>query len=267
MHVGTADKKIENDIWRDRICKVVPISKRPVIAMTPLGKPEKDSWSKPVIFHCSDGEDYYVKAKVVGRAVDTLQAMISDHVVANLGKILGAPVATPRLVEVTKEIITKYPDAEHMVPGVAHGTLAISRCSERENIKHIDANRDRFALLAALFGWVHAGDHQFIYKNAPPHLVFSVDHGHFFPGGVNRTSLKFEENCNPEIDLHLSQQVKFNDEEIKKAISNLESITDSDIAQAVSSLPDDWITMDERIEMADYLAKRRDAMITKYRKM
>jgi len=267
MHVLTSGKKTESDIWRDRIAKIIPISRRPVLAMTPLGKPAKDSWSKPVIFHCSDGEEYYVKAKIVGREVETLKAMISDHVVARLGMTLGAPVAIPRLVEVTKEITMKYHDAKYMVPGIAHGTLAIQRCSERENIKHIDANRDRFALLAALFGWVHAGDHQFIYKNAPPHLVFSVDHGHFFPGGVNRTSLKFEENCNPEIDLHLSQQVKFSDEEIKKAISNLESITDSDIAQAVSSLPDDWITMDERIEMAVYLSKRRDAMITKYRKM
>jgi hypothetical protein len=48
-------------------------------------------------------------------------------------------------------------------------------------------NRPRFAALAVLYGWIPAGDAQLIYRQTVSHLVYSVDHGHFFPGGPNWT--------------------------------------------------------------------------------
>ncbi|MBR8828982.1 MAG: hypothetical protein DSM107014_13965 [Gomphosphaeria aponina SAG 52.96 = DSM 107014] len=36
-------------------------------------------------------------------------------------------------------------------------------------------------MLATLYGWTNANDHQFLFKKTPPRLIYSVDHGHFFP--------------------------------------------------------------------------------------
>ena len=47
--------------------------------------------------------------------------------------------------------------------------------------------KNRCALLAVMYGWFQAGDNQLLYRKTPPELVFSVDHGHFFPGGPEWT--------------------------------------------------------------------------------
>ena len=86
-----------------------------------------------------------------------------------------------------QELIDAQPEMRHMPAGISHGSQLVPNCSEREAYRYVDIaeNRERFAKLAVLYGWMSAGDHQFIYRHDPPNLVHSVDHGHFFPGGPN----------------------------------------------------------------------------------
>lgn len=49
---------------------------------------------------------------------------------------------------------------------------------------------------------------------------------------------------------------------LKNAVQRLAHVADSDLAQAVSALPDEWgITLDERMALAAYLARRRDDLL------
>jgi hypothetical protein len=114
--------------------------------------------------------------------------IFTDHVVARIAQLIGAPVPQPDLIFVSRELIEINPEMAHIQPGIAHGSRHLADVGERlDNITHLDIpeNRTRFALLAVLGAWVFASDRQFIYGTSPPQLVYSVDHGHFLPGGPN----------------------------------------------------------------------------------
>jgi hypothetical protein len=131
------------------------------------------SWgsaSRPVLMGCNDGQDYIVKGRQNERMI------VNDRVVGLLGRLLNAPVGQVALVEIPASLIGVEPALSHMPEGVSHGSLSVRNCSEREALLLTDEpqNRPRFARLAVLYGWVHAGDQQFIYENAPPHKVHAV---------------------------------------------------------------------------------------------
>lgn len=109
-------------------------------------------------------------------------------------------------------------------------------------------NRQRFAALAVLYGWIPAGDHQLIYRQTAPHLVFSVDHGHFFPGGPNWTvsGLRGEGPSIPYDELITSCRITR--EELRVVGVQLQAVSVETIAEAVATPPDPWnITLDHTL--------------------
>src|SRR4051794_7290268 len=159
------------DDWRALIAAKLAQPRRVARAETYLTKWE--SFSMPVLVECDDRQEYVIKGRQIGRAV------VNEHVVARLGHALGAPVGEPAFVDVPAELIALESELRHIPPGIAHGSPFLRDCSDRLWIEHTGApeNRERFARLAVLYGWMHAGDRQLIYANAAPHLVHSVDHG------------------------------------------------------------------------------------------
>lgn len=158
--------------------------------------------SKPVLLRCDDDKEYVVKGQQAGRMI------YNDQVIGKLGKRMEAPVPKVVLVDLPEELINAEPEMSHMTPGVSHGSLFITNSTERENdIMHTDITENvaRFARLAALFGWVHANDRQFIYENSRPHLVYSVDHGHFLPKGPAWTVASLNSASSPELDQKIVQ--------------------------------------------------------------
>lgn len=190
--------------------------------------------------------------------------IVNEHVVGRLGHALGAPVGAVALVEVPQELISLQPEMQHMPAGVSHGSRWIPRCTEREGLIHTDVmeNRARFAQLAVLYGWAIAGDHQFIYENEPPHLVHSVDHGHFFPGGPDWTEASLGTAAPPYLDHVIAGGCAFSQEELAEACGRLGAIADSLIADVVAGPPPDWgVADEERLVLAMYLATRRDQFV------
>lgn len=213
------------------------------------------SASRPVLLACDDGSDYVVKSSHAGRVI------VNDHVVAQVGLLTGAPVGQPVVVQVPAELIAAQAEMAHMTPGPAHGTLLIRHCTEREGPAHLDGNRQRFASLAVLFGLMAAGDDQFIYQNSQPHLVFSVDHGHFFPGGPDWTEATLTGAPDPEVNQALHGHCNFGDDELAEAADPLSAVTDGAIAQIVGCIPPPWgVSLPESVALADYLADRRDKL-------
>jgi len=251
---------LTDDEWRALIADgktrvPTPIAPRSYVSTEP-------SDSKPVKLTCEDGHDYFVKGVQLAQDMPRKRVLINDQIVARLGLDMGAPVGVPALVEVLQALIDNESGMAHMHAGVAHGCRAILQVTNRrtwENIQ-IRENRSRFALIAVLYGWLNVSDVQVLYDENPPHLVYTVDHGHFiagpgwdvagFAGGI--PSIMMEDICN---------QCVFTDAEKHAALSSLAYVTDERIADAIAIPPDTWLfPEDQRIALAKHLASRRDAL-------
>jgi len=216
------------------------------------------SSSRPVLLLCDDSKEYVVKGSQAGRVI------FNDHVVAWLGSVLGAPTGVPRVVGVPAALIALEPQMQHVAAGLAHATLWEPDCTDAQPLQHtaVPENRPRFAALAVLYGWVRAGDNQFIYKTTAPNLVISVDHGHFFPAGPGWTVASLVGAPAPQLDPTIGATCNFTPEELASVRERLRNISDAHIAAIVGRPPASWnVSRDERIALADYLVTRRDHLI------
>jgi hypothetical protein len=156
----------------------------------------------------------------------------------------------------------------HCQPGIAHGAELLRDVTERiDQFQHVadDDNKNRFASLGVLHGWIGFSDRQFLYEVSDPFRVSAVDHGHFFPNGPNWTLATLATAAAPQVAADLVAACSLSDDEINGVCSILVKITDDEIARILAIPPDEWgVKVDERIGLANYLSTRRDAMLKTY---
>ncbi len=215
--------------------------------------------SRPVLMTCDNGAEFVIKGMTHDRT------LVTEQIVGRLGRVIGAPVATVELVFVSPELVKAEPQLAHVTPGLVHGSKWIADCTDRSGVEvkyaNMSENRNRFALLSVLYSWVSAQDQQFIYEKAAPHLVWSVDHGHFFPGGP-RWSVQSLTGVPPAVVDGTFAACALTPIEIAEAVEALRSVADHDIAAAVAAIPADWVfTAAEREAVARYLARRRSELL------
>jgi hypothetical protein len=216
-----------------------------------------DSRNSPVLLACSDGYEYVVKGRQNGRDV------ANDQIVGCLARVIGAPVPSTRLIDVPAQLIAMNPPMQHMLPGLAHGSRSLyPDCTERlwlqEGLQRLPANRSRFALLAVLYGWFQGGDKQLLYQKTAPQLVYSVDHGHFFPEGPEWGIERLCQPARAEPDPEIVGYCMFSQQEIADALRTLLSVDPRTIAEAVAAPPEEWqLPLAHRLAAAVYLYKRR----------
>jgi hypothetical protein len=251
---STEDQK-NRKRWRSLLEDSTAQREKPLRAIT-----FRQGWStkaRPVQVKCDDGNEYVVKGQQAGRQI------VNDQIVARLGMAIAAPVGEPKLVDVT-ELATVEDRLSHITPGTAHGTLFIPDCDHEEYTLIATSepdNRPRLARLAVLYGWVTANDWQFLFKKHPPRLIYSVDHGHFFPGGPDWSEKSLLEAPSAEL-APCFKECYLNPEEIGGALQSLEAVTEGKIIQAVASLPDQWgLTMNERVTLVEFLTRRRQELL------
>lgn len=248
-----SDLPLSSD-WRDLLAAATPSTS--VSARTFVQ--EWQSYSHPVALACDDGEIYVVK----GRQLNNGRVAVNEQIVGRLGMKLGAPVGQVVLVEISAELLAIEPRLQHLPSGLAHGSLHVPDCTDRMLIDHatVPANRSRFARLAFLYGWMHAGDHQLIYSKSE-NIVYSVDHGHFFPGGPDWTTATIRSAPSARID-PLFDPCALTPDEIAEARAALDAITNAEIAMAIAAPPSSWnFSLDDRVAMADYVARRREDLL------
>lgn len=215
--------------------------------------------SQPRRVKCSDGQYYVVKGRIAGKT------MVNDQLVGRLGAAMGAPVGDVALVEIPQLLVDADPQMSPVTAGIVHGSRFMREVSnERQNLAplDLDVNRERFALLAILYGWVGASDHQVLYREQPPKLVFSVDHGHFFPNGPEWTiDHLLHSAASAAPDATVVAQCGLTGGDLLPAAAALAAVTEEVIAGAISALPPDWpFPGHERLAMAQYLDRRRGEM-------
>lgn len=222
------------------------------------------TFSRPAALQCDDGQVYIVKARQKDRPDS--KTLANDHVVARLGMLLGAPVGVPMLVNVPQELIALQPELQLWENGISHGTRQVEHATERLWLDHhqVPENRPRFAMLAVLYGWACAADHQLIYANQPPYLVTSVDHGHFFPGGPEWQEASLQGFGSAELDQQIVSGCALMHAELSSALQGLEGVNDAAILRAVAAPPSNWgLSMDERVTLAQFFIKRRSELLSR----
>ncbi|MDJ0621101.1 MAG: hypothetical protein QNJ63_30925 [Calothrix sp. MO_192.B10] len=257
MNYRTNIEAQDRSRWRFSLENFLQNPEEPVLITTFRGA--LTSSSRPVFARGIDGCEYIVKGWQSDRGI------INEQIVSRLGLAMGAPVGKPEIVEISSELLELDQEFSFLAPGKAHGTHFIPNCfDDRDASKYKDhsGNRERFALLSVLFGWVHSQDEQFIYQTTHPCLVHSVDHGRFFPGGYTWTTASLQNASDPEVDRKLILSCSLKEDEIKLALSALRGVTEKMIIQAVASPPDEWgITIGERMVMVEYLIKRQKLLL------
>lgn len=219
------------------------------------------SASKPVAVKCSDGHTYVIKGSNAGRQA------INDCVAAKLAALIGAPVPPSALITIPEDLRKATPEMHHLTPGKAHGSRIMEDCSEREAFANYNEgdNRRRFASIAIFYGWLVANDRQFIYGKANPHNVYSVDHGHFFPGGPDWSAAGLGAAPAAVADRETVTACALNADELRDACQPLHSITPELIAAAVALVPNGWnLSADERIALCEYLERHRTELVNAY---
>ncbi len=230
----------------------------PLTAHTFIQRQANSSFSRPVWLQCEDEEVYVVKGKHAGRAI------FNDHTAAILANAMGAPVPRPALIMIPHELVLAEGQMDGIAPGLAHGTLWIRDTTDRQWLIHTDKdyNRARFALLSVMYGWLSANDHQLIYANQEPHLVYSVDHGHFFPNGPDWTVQHLTNAPEAKPYEEIRTPCALSHQEIGRALDALASVSLSQIAEAVAYPPDEWgVSAEERTALVDFLSSRQAIMV------
>lgn len=121
---------------------------------------------------------------------------------------------------------------------------------------------NRLALLAVLYGWTQADDHQYLYRNVRPNLVYSVDHGDFFPGQGGWSRVTLEAAGAAEPDAAICVPCGLTTEELRPAAERLIAIGPEEIATAVALPPDEWdISLEDRIALAQFLTRRKNDLL------
>lgn len=223
------------------------------------------SWpsaSKPVAVRCDDGETYVAKSIQPGNA-GMKTGVTAEQVVARLGRMIGAPVPEVVYVDVPQEMIDNQPEMAHMAPGLAHGLKMIPNCSEREGIDAVTSERNKkaYGRLAVLYGWCHAGDHQLVKTLDADADVYSVDHGHFFPGGPawNAASLAGAPGPavpDPQFAAHADADAQ------AEALTHAGNADDDTLAKVVGSSRPEWgVPIEDLVALAKFVSARRDTLV------
>lgn len=216
-----------------------------------------------MVLGCSDGHDYVVKAMRRPNR-DLAFALVNDQVIGRFANAIGAPVPPVALVDVPAELIAAEPELAGIPAGIAHGSRYVPRASAtRQGIAHQNApgNRGRYADLAVMYGWAGANDHQFFYEDGT-NLVWSFDHGHFFPGGPAWTIQSLRAAGPAAVDGTIQSACNLTASELGEATSKLSSVHRDDFTTAIGWPPEAWyVTLDERIEMAVYLHRRQTDLV------
>jgi hypothetical protein len=260
--------------WRTLIIGAMAQRAAPIIANEYRRDPVRQSFAAPPLLACEDGAEYWVKSISKDSPLgavrnDHASGMINDQILGRVARKLHLEaVPSVALIEIPDSLIAIERRLEKVAVNLAHGSLnAATSCTDRLDFDHggycrQPINRSRVAGLAVFYGLAVAQDHQVIYRLSGDPLVFSVDHGHFFPHGPNWRPEHLDAVAGGAIDLKVVTDCGLTPRELAEPLRRLSEFTAEGIAECVAAPPDEWLfTEIDRIAVARFLWRRRDAIL------
>lgn len=273
----------QSAVWADSLPEfLAPFDWNGAIAEASLRRPEpilaraflrrRATGSQPVDLRCADGGVYVVKGP---RRDDPDQncRIFAEYVVGRLARLIEAPVPDVALVSIPPSLIAAHGDPQHgmghLLPGEAQGARCDDGLGEHSyEIKHVAANRGRFASLAILHAWTQSFDRQFLYETQPPHRVHSTDHGCYFnngpkwppwhPGDPRLSALA-------HVADDIIEACGLTHEELMAAAAPLHDVTAQQVAEILAVPPDSWgVGLEQRAIIGRYLRLRQFHLLALY---
>lgn len=143
------------------------------------------SWSGPFRATASDGHDYFVKSLDMTPPGEGASLAV-EFVVAEVGRLIGAPVCHTSLIKIPQAIAGWEPrPGTPLGAGLAHASRALERADEqgrpRLAARTQDDNRHRHVGVYALYDWCCGADGQWLYDLDNDRTLYSHDHGLYLP--------------------------------------------------------------------------------------
>jgi|SRR5215475_8309572 len=249
------------------------------VATTSTGSPSfafvssaGSSWSGPIRVIGSDQNEYFVKC--LEACPDDLQrkSLVIEQVVAEVGKLIGAPVCETSLIRVPEELAgLRVRSGMSLATGLARASRALDRADEygRPSLyaRHRDDNRRRHVGIYALFDWCMGSDQQWLYDLDEDRTIYSHDHGLYLPptgfGFYTIDALKAEVSSPSTLPDAPSGLDAGAIEQVAKA---LEAVSRGNLIRVLNHVPASWPATDEELEaLGWFLERRAPAVATRLR--
>lgn len=226
--------------------------------------------SAPMLCATDDGGRYWVKFP--GNPQGT-QTLVVEAIVAELGKLLGAPVLDAIRLKVPDAWVgTPYgPDGLHKIEaGLAHGSPLIETVSTRGDVLTFagrDGNARRIPRLIVLWDWAMGEDEQWLYDDAANSSIWSFDHGWWLDaahGPWTSEGLATVASQPWEIPGGVPRSIR--PAEFYETADVIDGITEDQVALAVSRVPRSWEPDDALLgELAATINARRQGVAARAR--
>lgn len=218
-------------------------------------------WYGPFRVTASDNRDYWVKSLEV-YPEDERPSLATEQIVSQVGRLIGAPVCDTSLIRIPNALAGWSPHRGLTIqPGVAHASLAINRATEIRNCLEAridDDNRSRHVGVYALYDWCFGADDQWLYDLDNDRMLYSHDHGAFFPPAGMGYWLR--ESLQAVADTPHTLPYPSNDLSplaVAEVADALEAVDRADLVEVLCSIPASWPVSTEDLEHIGWFLEYR----------
>jgi hypothetical protein len=191
------------------------------------------------------------------------KVLVTDHVVAQLGCLIDAPVCEVAIAHVPEELAGfEYTQGRYLEPGLAHGSRHVEDAVEIRGLAHRedDDNRRRHVGALALYDWCWGSDDQWLYSETRHRMMFSHDHGHYLPNGpvwsVEDLATAVDQAHLPPYPLDgLDTQA------LVDTAAKLERVSRDQIQAVLLGVPSSWPVSDAELEALGWFLERRSGPV------
>lgn len=237
------------------------ITARPTAAAVNLILPEvqaKGSAHSPFLGYCSDQERYWIKAFGQGQ-LD--RALVTEFIVARLGRMIGACVPTAVTVGVDPALAGWDMGGGRLLQaGVAHGMAEVPNAvEERPNLLHRarDDNARRQVGIYALFDWFVGSDQQWLHDTGDDYRIYSADHGWFLPPSGPDWSIAALQATVAQPHVLPDPPAGLDPGSVDLVAGALDNVDRASLAAVLSGVPAPWPASDNELEVLGWFLESR----------
>lgn len=208
-----------------------------VTAVLPL-KQSQSGGSGSFLVRADDGERYWCKTL---NNQQHPRVPINEQIVARLGRLIGAAVCEPRLVQIPSDLVGwEFRPGRFLEEGWAHGGREIDGCVETRALEHRSEsdNAVRHVGFYAVHDWLGGQDQQWLYTPNDGFRYYSHDHGHYFWGPAWTTASLAANEAAPA-PLAVSP-AGLDSAEIDRMGGVIDTLQREDLEGALANLPATW---------------------------
>lgn len=225
------------------------------------------SKTRQVVIERPDGSQAHVHAKFAKTTTGTdaaengARGLASELLAGLLASAMGANVPSPEVVVLPEDVDITLQDGTKPEPGIAFVSHTIDSSIDVPNADAIqDVPTEQIARISALESWTEMADrgHNMIKSNR---AAYSIDHASGFAStwSGNARPASLVENAITKDRLGADSS------SMKAAAASLEGVSDEVIDAAVESVPDEWMSTDERARFKADLKSSHDVVAQQIR--